>query len=89
MDNYKEGIVPFLPGYLESYDLAPSGKVTLRRSAQFHSIERKPKWSDIPLAIQPHGISKSRRLFRVYYIWRVDVGGCIFGLLWTVLERDI
>ncbi|XP_022084841.1 asparagine synthetase [glutamine-hydrolyzing]-like [Acanthaster planci] len=54
-NNHKEETVPFLPGYVESYDLAPSGKVTLRQFTQFHSIERKPKWSDIPLAIQPHG----------------------------------
>ncbi|XP_033639717.1 asparagine synthetase [glutamine-hydrolyzing]-like [Asterias rubens] len=48
-------IIPFPPGNIESYDLAPSGKVTLCERVEFHSLENKPKWSDKPSTVQPSG----------------------------------
>ncbi|XP_038044894.1 asparagine synthetase [glutamine-hydrolyzing]-like [Patiria miniata] len=52
-EDHEIEIIPFPPGHIESYDLAPTGKVTLAERIQFHTIEKKPKWSDISLAIQP------------------------------------
>ena len=55
VDNGKAEIIPFPPGHVESYDLAPSGKVTLCERIPFHTMDKKPKWSDIPLTVQPNG----------------------------------
>lgn len=44
----KSEIVPFPPGYVETFDLQPNGKVALLESEKFHSIGTNPSWMDVP-----------------------------------------
>ncbi len=46
-NNKGTAIEPVQPGHVESYDLAPSGKVTFRESIRFHKCGEPPLYKTL------------------------------------------
>lgn len=55
----KSEIVPFPPGYVETFELQPNGNVALVESEKFHSLGTSPKWMDVPESLVSIGKSEN------------------------------
>ncbi|XP_070565990.1 asparagine synthetase [glutamine-hydrolyzing]-like [Ptychodera flava] len=61
-EDHNIDVIPFPPGHYESYDLKPSGKVSLIERGQFHAVGEVPKWSEIEGNVRPNGNNKKENI---------------------------